>query len=112
MPLSEEALPIGVRTASITTAYRMLFLRSRLNHWSRIKQFVRFGHVDQERTRLEPLSKRSILGGPVHQLGRARRVAPAEDAAAERRESDAQDQAHVDVSRFADNPLFERANRF
>ena len=35
----------------------------------------------------------------------AQRVGPAEDAAAERREADAQDQAHVHVARLADDPL-------
>src|SRR5579863_1942769 len=112
MPLSEEALPIGVRTASMTTACRMLFLRSRLNHRSRIKQFVRFGHVDQQRTRLEPLAERGVLSGPVNQLARAGRVTPLENAAAERREADAQNQPHVDMRRLADDALFQSADAF
>ena len=40
------------------------------------------------------------------------RVCPAQQAATPRRETDAQDQPHVDMRRFADDSLFERADRF
>ena len=50
-----------------------------------------------------------ILLQHLQDLAQAQRVGPAQETAAERREADAQDQAHVHVARVADNPLGQHA---
>src|ERR1700733_3769340 len=126
MPLSADALPIGVRTASITTACLISSLRSsfaicslrcsggcllrggRGSRWPRIKFLAGLGHVDEHGARLEPLAQRRVLGRPIDERRGAHRVAPAKDAAAEWREAYAENHAHIDVCRLPGQPPFHR----
>src|SRR5438105_1072153 len=59
--------------------------------------------------RLEALAQRFVLLELLHHLRPAERVAPAQDAAAPRREADPQDQPHVHVAGVAHDLLLQAA---
>src|SRR5437763_796684 len=57
--------------------------------------------------RMEARPERLVSLQPLQHVRQAQRIGPAKDAAAEGREADAQDQAHVHVARLADDALLQ-----
>jgi hypothetical protein len=74
--------------------------------------FAGRSHLLQGVRRFEPLAEVGELFQPVDDRPRAFGVAPVENSALKRWETDAQQQAQVDVSRFGDDAVFQNSGRF